>query len=628
MFHSLKKVNLIRVFKTLCVLFLLCCYSEFKAQVFYSVNPKYLRSKTEQNNVLSDYRFTYPDTSITEQSNYFPRNYMGNMGLPSPDYIWRYGTEDLGFRLVQSPLTSDKITESDIKYYRSIGPYASLTGIAGSKEFQIFKMLFTHTYKEKVNVTVGFNRYTSKGFYNRQQTYTNNFYLSSNFTNKEKRSGYYFYIMNNGNKNNESGGIKDGTLTDSSMVFDKALFAPRLNDASRDNRELKVMINPWVKLNAKDSTAKINQYVQLKTKFSTNSYRYKDSRPLNDSFYTAVFIDTLKTQDSSHVMKISNELSYSLLSTDNKFGFSVGYKNEVNKVWQKIDSVFINHFLQSDLVYRTSIAPKDSTDKRVRFFDNRANLQFGFLGPAKGNLKLEGNSVFTFNDLKKRAVFFNILFENRSPDYIYNNWVSNHFFWFNNGLKQQQQLQTKFGVNLNQFLSASVFFQSTANYLYFDRENKPQQFAKPINNTGISLNFVKVFFKHLGVGLNHIYQNTSHPGYVRVPANISTVKLFYNGSLAKNNLLIQMGAQVQVYESFYALAYMPSTQTFYLQDQFKTSTYPYLDVYLNARIRPVNFFLKVENVLQTLAGPNYSFVPGYYQTDLAFRFGLTWTFFD
>ena len=284
--------------------------------------------------------------------------------------------------------------------------------------------------------------------------------------------------------------------------------------------------------------------------------------------------------------------------------------------------------MQSDLIFRTPINSKDSTGKRTKFFESRANLQLGFLGRVKGNLKLESNSVFTFNDLKKKNIFFNILFENRSPDYIYNNWVSNHFIWFNNEFKDQQQLQAKLGINLNRFFSASVFFKSTTNYLYFDRENMPQQFGKPINNTGITLNFTKVFFKHLGLGLNHIYQNTSHPGYVRVPANTSTIKLFYNGSLSHNNLQLQIGAQLQVYESFYAMAYMPSTQTFYLQDQFKTITYPYLDVYLNARIRPVSFFLKVENVLQSTAGPNYSFVPGYYQTDLAFRFGLTWMFFD
>jgi hypothetical protein len=328
------------------------------------------------------------------------------------------------------------------------------------------------------------------------------------------------------------------------------------------------------------------------------------------------------------VQKFVNEISYSLLTADNKFGFSAGYKNEVNKVWQHIDSAFVNQFLQSDLVFRTPLDSKDSTDKRNKYFDTRANLQAGLLGPAKGNLKLESNSVLTFNDARKKNVFFNLLFENRSPDYIYNNWVSNHFFWFNNGYKSQQQLQAKLGVNLNRFFSASVFFQSINNYLYFDQNNLPQQYGKQINNTGINLNFTKVFFKHLGIGLNHLYQNTSHPGYVRVPPHVSTIKLFYSGNLAHNNLQLQIGSQLQVYQPFYALAYMPSTQTFYLQDHYKTSAYPYLDVYLNARIRPVSFFLKVENVLQSVAGPNYFLVPGYYQSDLAFKFGLTWMFFD
>jgi len=626
MFYFLRQENKIVVFKKLCLIFLLCLGFKNYSQTFYTVNPKYLKSKAEQNNVLSDYKYTYPDTSITEQINYFPRNFMGNMGLASPDYIWRYGTEDIGFRLMQSPLTIDKFKENDVKYYKTMGPYASLTGIAGSKAFQIFKATFTHTYKN-VNVTIGFNRYTSTGFYLKQQTYTNNFYLSSNYTTKKKRFGYYFYILNNSNKSQENGGIKDGVLKDSSMNYDKGLFSVNLPTANRDNRELKVMFNPWVKLNARDSTAKVNHYLQLKSKFVNNSYRYKDILDTS-GYYRRSYLDTVVTNDSAHVRKFMNELSYSLLTTDNKFGFSAGYKNEINQVWNKTDSVFVNQILQSELVYRTPVLSKDSLDKREKFFETKFNIQYVALGALKGNYKAESNTVFTFNDAKKRNVFLNVLYENRSADYIYNNWVSNHFLWFNNGYKPQHQSQIKLGVNLNRYFSASVFYQGITNYLYFDQEALPKQYTKTISNLGLNLNFTKIFFKHLGLGLNHAYQNTSKPAYLRVPQNASTIKLFYNGSLSHNNLQLQIGAQLQLYESFYSYAYMPSTQVFYLQDKFKTSTYPYLDVYLSARIRPVSFFVKVENVLQGLAGPNYSFVPGYYQPDLAFRFGLTWVFFD
>ena len=628
MFHFLKKEDHTVVFKRLCTILLVCLGFKTYAQVFYSTDPNYLKSKTEQNNLLTDYKYNYPDTSIVEQINYFPRNYMGNMGLASPDYIWNYGTGDLGFRLVRSPLTADKTKDADVKYFRSAGPYASLTGIAGSKEFQIFKLLFTETYKGKVNITVGFNRYTSKGFYLKQQTYTNNFYLSSNYTSGNKRSGYYFYILNNGNKSQENGGIKDGALTDSSLLYDKALFKVNLASANRDNRELKVMINPWLQLNRKDSAATINHYLQLKSRFSNNSYRYKDLYDTVGRFYKTAYLDTVKTNDSSHVRQLANELSYSLLGVNNKFGFSVGYKNELNEVWQKMASVFMMHSLKSDIFYRTPVASKDSLDKRIKFFETAFTAQYILAGANSGNYKAESNSVYSFNEGKKRNVFLNVLYEKRSADYIYNTWVSNHFFWFNKGLKPQQQLQLKLGVNLGRLFSASVFYQTITNYLYFDQEGKSQQYTGAIQNLGLNLNFTKIFFRHLGIALNDTYQNTSKTAFVRVPQNTSTAKLFYTGSLSHNNLQLQIGTQIQVYESFYSYAYMPSTQVFYVQDKFKTTTYPYLDVYLSARIRPVSFFVKVENVLAGLAGPNYSFVPGYYQTDRAFRFGLTWVFFD
>lgn len=629
MAYRRKEKTVFFILKRLCLGVLTCLSFSVKAQVFYSVKPDYLKSKSEQNNVLSQFRNNYPDTSITELSNYFPRNFLGNIGLASPDYLWFYGTEDLGFRLVRSPLTIDKFTESDVHYYRSLGPYASLNGIAGSKQFQIFKMLFTHTYK-KVNITVGFNRYTSTGFYKRQQTFTNNFYLSSNYTNKKNSAGYYLYILNNSNKSQENGGIADSVLTDSSMIYDKSLFKVNLNGASRDNRETKFMINPWLRINKHDSATKLDHFVQLKSKFSANSYRYIDTFYVGqDRFYQAGYQDTINTHDSVNVKKFMNELSYSLLSTDQKLGFSVGYRNEVNRVWQFTDSVFMNHILQSDFVFRTPLISKDSLDKTKRYFESRLNAQYILAGPNQSNSKGEANFVYTFNDQKKRYVFFNLLFERRSADYIYNNWTSNHFWWFNNGYKPQTQAQAKLGIRFGRIFSASLFLQSINNYLYFDQNALPQQFSKKtIANFGANITATKVFFKHLGLSLNYTYQQTSHEAYVRVPPQVTTAKLFYSGNLAKNNLQLQIGTQLQIYQSFYALAYMPATQVFYLQDRFKTEPYPYLDIFLNARIRPVSFFLKVENVLKGYAGPGYSLVPGYYQTDLAFRFGLTWMFFD
>jgi hypothetical protein len=611
-------------------LWLFFCFSSIShAQTFYSTDPTYLKSKQERNNLLSNYRFSYPDTSINNFHNYFPRNFLGNIGLPSPTYLLTYGTNDLGFNFYTPPYKNDVFTENQVEYIRSKGPYANLTGIAGSKKFQAFKMLFTHTYKDKINITLKFNRYTSQGFYLKQQSYTNNFFLSSNYTAKNDRFGYYFYILTNGNKNRENGGIVVDSLTETTLLKNKELFAVRLNAATRENKELKGMFNPYFRLNKqRDSTTRSNQYLQLKSSVAANTYKYKSDNDSLDNYYTITYLDTSKTRDSSRVIKIINEINYSAITTNSNFAISFGYKNEFDQVWQKADSLFYNHIANADLSYKRSIAATDSLKTNGKELETYFNFQYIFKGANAGNYKAESRTILSFNKVKRRLLYFNLLAENRSADYIYNYWISNHFTWFNNGFKPQKQLQAVLGFNLNKYISSSVFIQNTTNYLYFDNVALPQQYTKALTNIGFKLNFTKVFLKHIGVGLNYVFQNTSNTTYVRLPQNQVTAKLFYTGNLFKNNLQLQIGGQFQAYQSFYSYSYMPATQAFYLQEGFKTKPYPFLDIYLNARIHPVSFFLKIENALYGFAGTNYALTQGYYQTDRAFRLGISWTFFD
>ncbi|MBI2721703.1 MAG: hypothetical protein HYX39_05975 [Bacteroidetes bacterium] len=599
------------------------------SQVFYSVKPDYVKEKREGDNLLKDYKAAYPDTNINEFHNFFPRNFMGNLGLPSPEYIFSYGTPSLGFRFTPTPYKNDLFTEEQVTYFRTKGPYANLTGIAGSKKLQAFKLFFTHTYKDKINIAVKFNRYTSQGFYLKQQTYTNNLFITSNFTKSNKRAGYFFYFLNNSNKNRENGGIVGDTLSDYAFTAGKDLLPVKLSSASRENKEFKFMFNPWVKLNKDiDSMAKSNHYLQLKTKFNFNLYKYKDASLSKDKFYTLMYLDTARTYDSTRIMQVINEINYSVLSANKNIGFSAGYKNELNAVWQKADSIFKNNFIISNLVFNKASYSSDSIKLKTQEIYSSLTGQYIFSGANAGNYKAESKSQIVLSKRKSHRYFLNLLYENRSADYIYNYWVSNNFIWFNNGFKPQQIFQSQMGYEFNKKVGISFLFQNIKNYLFFDHVAYPRQYSNPLQNISLKLNYSSVFFKHLGFSANQIFQNTSNTSYVSVPQSISTAKLFYTGSLYNNNLQLQIGAQVQYYSSFYGYAYMPASQVFYLQDRSVTGEYPFLDVYLNARIRPVNVFLKVENVLQGFVGKNYAFVPGYYQTDRAFRFGISWMFFD
>lgn len=618
---------LVNALKRFVILFLVCFVANVQAQVSYSTKADYVKLRTEGEGIFSSWKISYPDSTLTELSNSFTRNFMGNIGLPSPRYILDYGTSGLGFRFFDPPTDQDRFKEKDVTYYRTSGPYASLTGIAGSKQLQAFKLLFTHTYKEKLNITLRLNRYSSLGFYKRQQTYINNFFLSSNYSNN--KWGYDLFILNNNNRNQESGGLRDSVLTDSTSSISKELLPVRLTGAQRDNRETKAMIHPWFRLNRRpDSIPSTDHYLHLKSDLAFNMYRYRDANSVADQFYQYSALDSAATTDSTHVRQFSNELSYALISQGSKFSFSAGYKNEINAVWQEGDSLIFNHLAISSLMFKNHLKGKDTLVKNRNSIESGVSAQYVIAGGNEGNFKIENRNVLTFNQTKKRNLFLKLLYEKRSPDYIYNNWLSNHFQWMNNGYDDQQLFQLTAGVELGKVFRAAVFCQTASNFLYFDRSALPRQLTGTVYNSGVNLEFGKIIFKHLGVAVSYTLQNTSAPKYQRLPENSATAKLFYNAIFFRNNLQLQIGSQVQMYQSFTPYAYMPATQVFYLQDKFETASYPFLDVYLNARIRPVSFFLKLENVLNGRVGNNYAMVAGYYQSDLAFRFGLTWIFFD
>jgi len=599
------------------------------AQVFYSTNPKYLLSKSEANNLLMPYRYSYQDTSLTEYSDYFPRNYLGNLGLASPNYLLKHQTPDLGFIFFNPFTENDRFLERDIQYMRSMGPYASLTGIAGAKELQIFKLLFTHTYKDKVNISLKFNRYTSLGFYKRQSAYTNNFFLTSNYETKSKRFGYYLYILNNSNKNNENGGLRRDTLNDFTVLQLKDIQPINITNANRDNREFAAQVNPYFRLNKKsDSTHRLNHFIQLKSKITSNSFQYVDRGIYNDGFYAPGTYDTLITQDSSNVRKFVNDISYAMLHGAGNLGVAFGIKNEITQLWQMQNSLFFNNIAHGDLFFSTKIGLKDSLEDRRKIWETKINVQTVLQGSNAGDRKIDASTQLTINELKRNKVALSFLYESRTPDQIYKSWNSNHFIWQNDLFKPQERLQLKADLSLWSTLNLSVFQQTVKNYLYFDASALAAQYQGTVLNTGATVVLSHVFFKHLGIFLSHTYQTSSKPEYVLIPKNVSTAKLFYTGNLFKNNLQLQIGSQVQVFQSFTPYAYMPATQIFYLQNQVQTAAYPFVDVYLSARIRPVSFFLKLENVLREFAGTNYFLVRGYYQQERAFRFGLTWTFFD
>lgn len=605
--------------------FLLCLLIlsiSLSSQVKFVSDSSYLNSLSHLNKGnLRYFKYTKVDSSINNFQNYLPRNTNGNYGLPSAPLYFEYKVRALGFNLYQAPYQNDMISSDDVKYFQSKGPYANLTGIAGSKQEQNFRMIFTNSFKNKLNLTVAFNRYGGLGFLNRQQTFTNNFYTSSNYANKSNRVGYYAYFLFNKVKHLENGGIKDDSLFIEDVTINKNLLPVNLSNAKRELRYSTINFNPWFRINREDSSALLSHYMDYEVNYSGNFTKYSDDDVENDDYYSLYYFNDSLTKDSTHWRTISNAINYTLKINPLDAKLRIGFKNEYNRVHQYFDSTLMNNMVNAGFYLHE------------RYYDGFVKVDYIVNGANQNDYSLEINNRYQRNILyhlfkSSIVVNLNAQIEKRHPDYMQNLWYSNHFQWSNNFSPVDKfQGHLSLGSEDSRFQVGAIT-QSIKNYIYFDEFARPQQTSLTVQNLALYIKKDFLFFKHLGLNLGYNYQSSSYQTIVGTPNQIANGALYYQGNLFKKALQLQIGFSAQYFSEFNGLAYMPATNIYYVQTQKMVGNYPFVDFFLNARIKPVRFFIKIDHVSQGFLGNNYYLTPGYLQNDRAFKFGLNWVFFD
>jgi hypothetical protein len=115
---------------------------------------------------------------------------------------------------------------------------------------------------------------------------------------------------------------------------------------------------------------------------------------------------------------------------------------------------------------------------------------------------------------------------------------------------------------------------------------------------------------------------------IRVPIALGRGMLYYQNDLFKKRLRLQVGAQVSYSMGYYANAYNPALSDFHLQNDKQVGNYPFIDVFLNLRVKKLRMFVKFTHINAGWLGYNYYHVPHYPANDFAWHFGINWAFLD
>ncbi|MBN2348068.1 MAG: putative porin [Bacteroidales bacterium] len=606
-------------------------------------------------------------------------SYLGNFGSPAQAniFIKRWENHDLLFITPYLPYMSGAL---NTVYYNTRKPFSKLTYTnGGSKKHkeETLEVLVTQNVNRNFNIGLQYNLISSKGQYAYQKITDHSFKLFASYTGKA------YSVHSNFNLNrmlaSENGGIADDRfVTDTTFSFTEGIptnfdgsgspsLKPNAQTSIRNINFVYIQkLDISLLLHNKDSLApkkpdkKFRPSIVHAFQYERTSKLYTDSEPLS-GFYNDVFINPKETYDSIYAHKIFNAFWIDLkgvFSRKNVGGFNAGISNELLKYnfYTPLDTNYLHNpddQSETGLLYKyyvrengdTLLSANNSkqitntflTSEIYGIIGNDINTRlFGkyyIMGYKAGNLHLGFSFEKSMGDENKKfqvSIHGNIKVE--KPNYLLDNYYSNNYIWENNSFRNISNNSLVFYVNYLPFgLDAFFHYSLIKNYIYFDTTANPKQILAPVS---VLSGGITKTFKFWRVVSQHklIWQVSGNEEVLSLPNlvyyNSTYIDKIFNFKVTGGKLHTLLGFDLYYNSPYYANAYSPAIGTFYQQHDKKLGNYPYVDVYLNLKLKRTCFFLKYEHINSGLLPNEYFSVLSYPRNVRNFKFGISWTFYD
>ena len=87
---------------------------------------------------------------------------------------------------------------------------------------------------------------------------------------------------------------------------------------------------------------------------------------------------------------------------------------------------------------------------------------------------------------------------------------------------------------------------------------------------------------------------------IQIPDLFVNAQLAYENIFFNDNFDMHAGVEFHYQSDYYPLGYDVPVQQFYVQQSFVTPSFPFIDIFFNARIKKGRIFFKYHNLVQAL----------------------------
>jgi len=591
---------------------------------------------------------------------YSPVNaYLGNYGLPfyqinffdritDPDkflyayyYPFMHLTDNAVFMNTQVPFTE---------------LYWSFAGPRETSE-QTFRIRHSQNINRFINFGLTYNIIYSLGQYNYQRAEDKDFTIYSSYTGVRYKA--YFSLGLNNLTSYENGGITDknelGNFA-AKDIRDVPVKLGGLNNAINRLKNRNILLVQRITIGEiPDKKDNVKQHksgiLGLSGTFShiftldRNKRTYSDSDP-ESGFYDSIFINKSITFDSLYSQSIKNSVRFDFTTDESRklsLGGGFGIRNELFTYSQIIP---INTGNAAD-----TIVWYNSNNVGIgRIFSNLgtnlrwvATGEFFLTGYRAGDYNLKCEIEKSFNWKKGKALWLaNGSISNTQPSFWYEQWGSNNFEWHNSVVEKYKSLNKESRLIIGSTFSypgrkteIKINYAIINNFTDFDTTAHPSQYSGDLYVTALTISKgLKLWKFHLDNDI--IIQKSNNSEVLSLPlATIRSAAYFehlFKFKSTGGRLNTQFGADVTYNTLYHPLAYMPATGRFFRQDQANAGEYPYINAFVNLKIKRTRLFFMIDHLNAGKMGENirynYDMIPGYPMNIRMVRYGLAWTFYN
>jgi len=567
--------------------------------------------------------------------------YTGNYGLPlyQINFFDREWKPD---RFLYSHYQPFMWTPANTLFINTHVPFTEIrwtNGGARNVAEQTFRVRHSQNASRFLNFGLIYDIVFNIGQYDLQRAVNKNFLFHTSY-NRNIYTAYFSVGLNN-HESQENGGI---TGVESLQQYAPEDVPVLLNDLNSANSYLKnrylMLVQRYSPGGKRDSlTGELTRsgpitFSHIGT-YEWNQRRYTDKYPATE-LYDTVMISKTQTADSLYQSLLSNTLRVDFAAgSTGKFriGAGAGIRSELRKFAQVMPG--------DTLTRPDTVSSRTGSLVLTGKVFNNIGSKFGwsasgdlwFQGYRAGDFIVDGRIYKDFETNRKGTVTWDATgaVASYTPSFWYQQWGSNNFLWQND---ISREFRLTVGSSLRwpeRHLNIRFSYAIVDNFTYMGYEARPAQHQGGLSVASLLASKDFIFWK-LHLDNSVLLQQSSNSEVLSLPLVTARSAFFFDHifrfAATEGELSFQLGAEAMIHTPYYAMNYMPATGRYFSQSDSQTGNYPFINIFLNLKVKRTRIFIMADHINSGLTDYNYFLIPGYPLNIRMIKYGIAWTFYD